>query len=94
MTRYGRIVAFGCCALAIVGGAVSAALVGDGTGAVLAVALIGGGLIVATGLVFLEVGLSEDRERERDLARRRGPPARRLTPRGLSRLRGRRRHLG
>ena len=41
-------------------------------GKILALVLIGLGFIAAPSLVFLEVGLSEDRERERDSLRRSG----------------------
>jgi hypothetical protein len=47
-----------------------AALVVTEVGEILAAVLCGLGLIGAIGFVFLEVGLSEDRERERE--RRRG----------------------
>jgi hypothetical protein len=66
-----------------------AAFVAGVTGQVLAMALIGAGLVILTGLVFMEVGLSEDRDREKE--RREGsssPPPRRLEPPRLPRLRG------
>lgn len=85
-------------------------MVGGGAGEVLAVVLIGTGFVLATGLVFLEVGLSEDREREREREqarerelrerdRRRGVLGQRGgTPRlkrpRLGRSRGHRRRLG
>jgi hypothetical protein len=93
MSKRSRVLAFGSTALLVVAGAVSAAMVGDGTGAVLAVALIGGGLVVATGLTFLEVGLSEDRGRAREARRRRSRTPKRPEPRRLPRMRGRPRRL-
>jgi hypothetical protein len=50
----------------VVAGAICAALLSSGVGQVLGLILIGLGLVLATGLVFLEVGLSEDRERARE----------------------------
>jgi hypothetical protein len=70
VSRRARILGFGSAALLVIAGAISAALVGGWTGQVLALALIGGGLVAATSLVFLEVGLSEDRARARDAERR------------------------
>jgi len=60
-----RIVAFGSAGLLIVAGVVCAAVIGGGTGEVLALVLVGLGLVAVTSLVFLEIGLSEDRERDR-----------------------------
>jgi hypothetical protein len=71
MTRRARILGFGSAALLVIAGAVCAAAVGDGTGEVLALVLIGLGFVAATSLVFLEVGLSEDHERAREEARER-----------------------
>src|SRR5437763_6339617 len=72
MTKRGRIVGYGIAALLVAIGAVGAALVGGG-GELLALVFIGMGFVLATSLVFFEVGLSEDREREREreAARRR-----------------------
>jgi hypothetical protein len=54
--------------------------------------LMGTGFILATSLVFLEVGLSEDRERARELERRgRSGPEHVEPPRLSRRLRRRRR---
>jgi len=97
MTKRHRIATFGFAGLLVIAGTVCAAVIGGGTGDILALALIGFGLVVATSLVFLEVGLSEDRERALAQAR----PAsqrheRRLghsRPR-LDRMRGRPRRLG
>lgn len=65
MSRRTRIVAFGSAGLLIAAGVVSAAVIGGGTGETLALVLIGLGLVQMTSLVFLEIGLSEDRERDR-----------------------------
>ena len=88
----------------IVIGAACAALSGGETGGVLAIVLIGSGFVGLVGMAFLEVGLSEDRERAQALererrARERGqrPPdadQARLHRRPLDRMRGRRRRLG
>ena len=80
MTRRSRILSFGSAGLLVVVGALLGALLGGGTGQILALILVGLGFVFATGLVFLEVGLSEDREREREQqqSRRR---IRRLFPR-------------
>ena len=45
--------------------------------------LIGLGLVAATSLVFLEVGLSEDRERARERKAQRPAGVRRAPPQGL-----------
>jgi hypothetical protein len=66
---------------------------GGETGQLLGLALIGTGAVLATGLVFLEVGSSEDRERAREaaLSERTG---RQLRPRPrLGQSRGHRRRL-
>jgi hypothetical protein len=96
MSRRSRLAAFGSAGVLVVGGAVCAVVIGGGTGQLLALALIGVGLIALTSLVFLEVGLSEDRERARELAttarKRAGRP--RPAERGrLERSRGQRRRL-
>jgi hypothetical protein len=80
---------YGTAVALIVAGIVCAAAVAGVTGQVLAMVLIGSGLVILTGLVFMEVGLSEDRERERE-ARRGAPstPRRRLEPTRMPRLRG------
>ena len=68
MTRRGRITAFGGAGVLVAAGIICAVLVGGVLGAVLAFVLIGVGLVLATSLTFLEVGLSEDRAREREHA--------------------------
>src|SRR5947209_19870678 len=82
MTKRGRIVGYGIAALLVAIGAVGAALVGGG-GQLLALVFIGLGFVLATSLVFFEVGLSEDREREREgeAARRREEARERSTAR-------------
>jgi hypothetical protein len=69
MTRRSRVLSFGSAALLVVVGAVCAAIFSGTVGQVLAMVLIGLGLVLATGLVFLEVGLSEDKERAREAER-------------------------
>ncbi len=94
MSTRARVTAFGSAALVVVGGVVLGVLVGGSTGEVLALALAGGGLVVATSLVFLEVGLSEDRERARERAcRAPAPEPEDRAQRRLTRMRGRRRRL-
>jgi hypothetical protein len=66
-----RILAFGSAAALVAAGAMCLALIGGLTGEVLAIALVSVGLGGAVLLVFLEVGLSEDRERSREKERRR-----------------------
>jgi hypothetical protein len=66
VTRRARISLYGATALLIVAGVVCAAAFGGGTVQFVGFLLIGAGLIIAVGLVFLEVGLSEDRERARE----------------------------
>ena len=55
----------------VVAGAICAALIGGVTGEVLAIALITFGLGAVVLLIFLDVGLSEERELARDEKRRR-----------------------
>ncbi|HWK16934.1 MAG TPA: hypothetical protein VNR66_05725 [Solirubrobacteraceae bacterium] len=64
MPRRVRLLAFGAAAILVVGGLACAAFVPGVLGGALATALIGIGLVLATSLVFFEIGLSEDRERE------------------------------
>jgi hypothetical protein len=95
--RRARFVWFGACGLLIVAGGLCAALVSGTIGQVLAFVLIALGLVGMTSLVFLEVGLSEDREldREERLRRRRASDEarRNLRRRRLERRRGQRRRL-
>jgi hypothetical protein len=85
-------VAFGSAAALILAGILAAILIGDGTGQLLALVLIGLGLVLATSLVFLEVGLSEDRERMRESSERKRP-RQRSGRTSLDRMRGRGRRL-
>jgi type VI protein secretion system component VasK len=103
MTRRSRIIGFGSAGILVVAGVIGAVVVNGTPGQLLAIVLIALGLILATALVFLEIGLSEDRERAQEEARQpRQPPQaphppsaeeRRARPR-LERLRGSRRRLG
>ena len=97
MTRRSRFIGYGSAALLVLLGAASAIAISGTAGQVAAFVLIGLGLVLATSLVFLEVGLSEDqaRAREEKLAarpgnRRRPRPTR---PGRLDRSRGHRRRL-
>jgi hypothetical protein len=67
-----RILAFGSAAALVVAGGVCAALVGGVVGDVLTVVLMSLGFGGAVLLVFLEVGLGEERERAEEDRRRRG----------------------
>jgi len=98
VSRRSRLLGFGSAALLVVAGAVSAAAIGGGLGDGLALVLIGLGAVEATSLVFLEVGLSEDRERDaeqraRDRAAERRERQRRSARVRLDRRRGDRRRL-
>ncbi len=66
MQKRTRIASFGGTACMVLAGAVCTALFSSEAGQLVGFSLIGVGLILATGLVFLEVGLSEDRERARE----------------------------
>jgi NADH:ubiquinone oxidoreductase subunit 6 (subunit J) len=66
-----RVLAFGSAAALVVAGSICAVLVGGLTGEVLAIALITVGLGAVVLLMFLEVGLSEERELAREQKRRR-----------------------
>ena len=66
-----RALAFGSAAALVVAGSICAALVGGLTGEVLAIALITLGLGAVVLLIFLEVGLSEERDLAREEKRRR-----------------------
>jgi hypothetical protein len=104
VNRQARFFGFGLCALLVVAGGLCAALVSGTLGQVLAFVLIALALVGVTSLVFLEVGLSEDRQRARDEAaavpRReetaggRGESDRPSARRRLGRMRGRSRRLG
>ncbi len=96
MTRRSRIRAYGSAGLLVALGIVGAIVFGGTLGQVLAFVLIALGLVTATSLVFLEVGLSEDREREREgalrAARAQLPRSRRPQAK-LPRLRGQGRRI-
>ncbi len=66
MSRRARIASYGSAGLLVVVGGVCAFALSGGVGQVLALMLIGLGLVLAVSLVFFEVGLSEDRERARE----------------------------
>jgi peptidoglycan/LPS O-acetylase OafA/YrhL len=66
-----RVLAFGSAAALVLAGSSCAVLVGGLTGEVLAIALITVGLGAVVLLLFLEVGLSEERELAREAKRRR-----------------------
>jgi hypothetical protein len=86
-----RVLAFGSAAALVVAGSIGGALVGGLTGEVLAVGLITLGLGAVVLLIFLEVGLTEERERAREEKERRmraSDGERRLRPRRLPRRPG------
>jgi hypothetical protein len=66
-----RVLAFGSAAALVVAGSICAVLIGGSTGGVLAITLITLGLGAVLLLLFLEVGLSEEREYAREQKRRR-----------------------
>lgn len=93
MTTRARILSFGSAGALVIAGTVCAVFVSGGAGAMLALVLIGLGFVMATGLVFLEVGLSEDRQLARDRQSRLPPRPRRIVRPKLERSRGHRRRL-
>ncbi len=96
MTRRARTVWFGSATLLVLAG-IAGAVASSGTlGQVLALVLIGLGLVLVTALVFYEVGLSEDKERARSLARKpdRGGAPHRGGSRSLRAPRPYKPHLG
>jgi len=66
MSTRARIAVYGSSVGLVLVGGVCAALVGGMAGELIAMAMIGSGLVILTGLVFMEVGLSEDRDRARE----------------------------
>ena len=66
-----RILAFGSAAALVISGLVCKVAVGGFIGDLIALSVVSVGLGAALLLVFLEVGLSEDRERAREEERRR-----------------------
>jgi hypothetical protein len=84
MTPRARVLSFGSAAALVVAGAICAALIGGSTGDAVAIALITLGLGAGLLLIFLEVGLSEERDLAKEEAQRRQRAAdeqRRLRPR-------------
>ena len=107
MSRRSRIIGFGSAGMLVVAGIACAFAFSGSLGQNLAFVLVALGLVLATSLVFYEVGLTEDRsrareekarrqlerEREReDAAKREHPPERSGRIR-LDRMRGRPRRL-
>jgi hypothetical protein len=70
MGRRTRVLAFGACALLVLAGGACGAAVPGLAGEVLVIALVSAGLAGAALLVFLEIGLAEDRDREEERKRR------------------------
>ncbi len=95
VSKRSRVICYGSAALLVLVGIAAAIAIGGTFGQVFAFVLIGLGFVLATALVFLEVGLSEDRERAREGAekRRRQQPAQPRRRSALDRRRGRRREL-
>ncbi len=71
MSTRSRILSFGSAAALVIAGGACAALVSGVTGEVLTIVLIAAGLGGALLLVFLEIGLDEERELARDQERKR-----------------------
>ncbi|HWF74094.1 MAG TPA: hypothetical protein VG186_12150 [Solirubrobacteraceae bacterium] len=89
MSKRGRFIVYGSAIALVLAGTASAAFVAGVAGQILAMVLIGTGLVILTGLVFMEVGLSEDRERARERGRGApAPPRRRLDDVHIPRVRG------
>jgi hypothetical protein len=96
LRRHWRVSAYGAAGALVLAGVACAALVPGTTGQVLAMALIGVGLVGVVSFVFLEIGLSEDRERasrQPPPASKRPPRLARPRPRRPDRMRGQRRRL-
>jgi hypothetical protein len=70
MTRRRRIQSFGSAVLVAVAGTICAVVINGTVGLVVGMSLLGLGLGAIVLLVFLEVGLSEDKERAEEAARR------------------------
>jgi hypothetical protein len=85
-----RVLAFGSAAALVVAGSICAVLVGGVTGEAIAIGTITLGLGAIVLLLFLEVGLSEERELAREEKRRQRPDEakRRLRPPRLPRRPG------
>jgi len=80
-----RILAFGAAGVLVLAGAICAALINSLTGQLLTIVLLSFGLGGAVLLVFLEIGLSEDRDRAREQEAKRNRSSRRAHPRTISR---------
>ncbi|HYZ30142.1 MAG TPA: hypothetical protein VE570_13860 [Thermoleophilaceae bacterium] len=80
MTPRARVLAFGSAAALVVAGGTCAVVIPGYTGEVVALTLITLGLGAAVLLVFLEVGLSEDRATAEEEQRRRKEAAKRDGP--------------
>ncbi len=107
MSRRSRIVGFGSAGVLVLAGIACAVAFGGGLGQNLAFVLVALGMVLATALVFYEVGLTEDKERareekvrrredarrEREDAAKHGHPPERPSRIRLDRLRGRPRRL-
>lgn len=94
MSSRSRILAFGSAGGLVVAGGLCAALVGGVTGELLTIVLVSLGLGGALLLVFLEIGLSDERQLARDEKSRRVRERRALDVRRRSRLRHRTRRPG
>ena len=92
MSTRARIAAYGAAVALIAAGIVCDSAISSDVGQYVGFALIGLGGIAVVSLVFLEIGLSEDRELAEEERRRRRRP-RPLKRRKLDRSRGERRHL-
>jgi hypothetical protein len=86
MSRRRRRIAFALVATMVILGGACAALVGGLTGEVLTIVLISGGLAGGLLLIFLDIGLSEERDLEREAERRRKREMRALDLRRRPRL--------
>ena len=86
MSRRGRILSFGTAGALVLAGAACGVAITGTLGQVLLFVLISVGLVLATALVFLEVGLSEDRERASMQQRPARPPMTGSQPRPRRRL--------
>jgi hypothetical protein len=71
MSTRARILSFGSAAMLVVAGGACAALVSGVTGEVLTIVLIAAGLGGALLLIFLEIGLDEERDLAREAERKR-----------------------
>lgn len=86
MTPHARLRAFGAAGVFTVAGVLCGLFVSGLTGQLLAIVLISLGLGGAVLLVFLEIGLSEDRDRAHEADRQRQPLKQQRKPGPTSRL--------